>query len=139
DALGRRRTAVAADGTTTYRYDLVGQLANVDGPHGSVDYRYDGFGRLVARLDTTGPTYHLVGIDGHRLVDVDGSGRVLASYLWLGEQCIGRVDGPLGGPLAATFHRDLTGRPLCWADETGRLHHDDPGDAFGGGATLSWD
>ena len=105
----------------------------------AVEYAYDGFGRLVARDDGGGPTYQLVGVDGHRLVDVDATGRVVASYLWLGEQCVGRVDGPLGGPLAASFHRDPIGRPLGWVDGAGRLHDDDGGDAFGFGATLAWD
>ena len=105
----------------------------------AVEYTYDGFGRLVARDDGGGPTYQLVGVDGHRLVDVDAAGRVVASYLWLGEQCVGRVDGPLGGPLAASFHRDPIGRPLGWVDGAGRLHDDDGGDAFGFGATVAWD
>jgi YD repeat-containing protein len=141
DQLGRRAAATNAGDTattTTYEYDLFGQLAGAQSEHVSVGYRHDGWGRLVARRACSDATYTLIGVDGHRLVDVDADGHVTASYLWLGEQCIGRVDGPLGAPLAAAFHRDPTGRPLAWSDETGVLQPNSPGDAFGHGAQLAW-
>ena len=131
DELGRRATATrwaaGASTVTTYAYDLFGQLTGVESDRASVGYSYDGWGRVVARRVGAEWTYSLVGVDGHRLVDVDDDGRVIASYLWLGEQCIGRVDGPLGAPLAASFHRDPTGRPLAWGDEHGALHQDSAG------------
>lgn len=144
DRLGRRVAAQAVttggdETVTSYRYDLFGQLVAVDAPTASVRYVHDGFGRLVTRDDGSGLTHHLIGIDGHRLVDVDAHGRVVASYLWLGEQCVGRVDGPLGGPLAASFHRDPTGRPLAWGDGAGLLHDEPAGDAFGAGSTPNWE
>ena len=141
DRLGRRVTSRTDGhgGTTRYSYDLFSQLVSVTGPDVAVEYAYDGFGRLIVRDDGSGPTYHLIGIDGHRLVDADTDGRITASYLWLGEQCIGRVDGPLGGPLAATFHRDPTGRPLAWVDGEGTLHEEQPGDPFGVGAVVALD
>ena len=97
DLLGRRVSARRGDSMTTYSYDLFGQLTGVESDGMSVGYSYDGWGRLVARRAGAERTYSLIGVDGHRLVDVDGDGRVIASYLWLGEQCVGRVDGPLGG------------------------------------------
>ena len=77
-AVGPRRATGAE--RADYRYDLFGQLVaieRVDGdgaPTSAVEYTYDGFGRLVARDDGHGPTYHLLGVDGHRLVDVDAAG-----------------------------------------------------------------
>lgn len=139
DRLGRRVASHSARGTTTYGYDPFGQLESVTGPTETVAYAHDGFGRLVQRDDGDRRTLHLVGVDGHRLVDADEQGRILASYVWLGEQCIGRVDGPLGGPLAATFHRDPTGRPLAWVDGGGTLHDETAGDAFGAGAVVALD
>ncbi|MEA2932151.1 MAG: hypothetical protein QOI56_936, partial [Actinomycetota bacterium] len=132
DADGRRVARHDGHGTTRYRYDLFDQLAAVERPDGArVSYHYDGFGRLVGRTEGTRTVHYLVGIDGHRMAEADGHGRVTRSYLWLGDQCVARVDGPVGGPLAATFHRGPCGRPAAVGDAEGRLTAIGADDPFG--------
>jgi YD repeat-containing protein len=106
DVLGRRVARHGPDETTRYSYDLFDRLVGVDLPDGgTIRYVYDGFGRLVAREHDGRAEYYAVGIDGHRLARVDADGTVTDSYLWLGEQCVGRLAGPIGAPLEETFHR----------------------------------
>ena len=42
----------------------------------------------------------------------DAGGRIVATYLWDGLWCLGRIDGPPGAPLAAAFSLDPTGTPV---------------------------
>ena len=58
------------------------------------------------------------------------------SYLWLGPQCVGMVDGPCGAALAMSFHRVHGGTLVGIGDAGGRIHpvaHDDP---YGGDAPI---
>lgn len=127
DSLGRRvlERWRATDGSRgwrerRYRYDLLSQLVEIierrgDGTEERVELVYDGFGRLVARSSTSPETpveteYYAVDLDGHRLETRDAQGRVLYSYLWLGDQCLARVAGPLGGEIDETYHRGIAAR-----------------------------
>lgn len=135
DPLGRRVERHDRTGVTRYRYNLLGLLAAVERPDGPVvEYLYDGFGRLVRRRAGRDTTYYVVGLEGERRADLDAEGRVRASYLWLGPQCVGRIDGPLGGPLAATFHRVHAGWLAAVGDAGGTLRALDHGEPFGAGA-----
>ena len=145
DMLGRRAEARVGAERTDYRYDLFGQLVAVERADDdgasmpAVEYAYDGFGRLVARDEGGGPTYQLVGVDGHRLVDVDATGRVVVPTSGSASSASG---GSTARSAARWRHRSTAspiGRPLGWVDGAGRLHDDDGGDAFGFGATLAWD
>lgn len=135
DALGRRIATESPAGVTTYRYDLFGQLTEVHLTDGrSIRYRYDGFGRLVGRDDGDTVRCWLVGVDGHRLAEADRNGAVVASWVWIGESCGARIDGPMGKPISATYHRGVDGRPIATAGEDGRLVEHDALDPFGHGA-----
>ena len=59
----------------------------------------------------------------------DGDGAVRCTYLWAGMSCIGRIDGPADGPLAAAFLLDPTGTPVRVVTHDGMTRI--PRDAFG--------
>jgi len=130
DALGRRAQRCSDRGVTRYSYNLLGQLAAVLNPDGStVQYLYDGFGRLVGRESEGGIEYFIVDFEGRRIADADRHGTVTRSYLWLGALCVGTVKGPCGGPLLQTFHRAHCGTLVAIGDSEGRLQtvpHSDP-------------
>jgi RHS repeat-associated protein len=138
DALGRRTARIDAAGVTRYTYNLFGQCARVERPDGrAIDYVYDGFGRLVGRRGHAGLVYYVLDLDGRRLAECDAEGRVTRSYLWLGPQCVGRLDGPCGGALAMSFHRVHGGTLAGIGDAEGRIRpvtHDDP---YGGNAPIA--
>ena len=132
DALGRRSERHGPDGVTRYGYDLLGLLDRVELPDGDVvRYAYDGFGRLVAREDRDGSTYYITGMEGERLAEAGPDGRVRVSYLWLGRQCVGWVDGPIGGPLAGTLHRAPGWGSAAVGDAAGVVEAPPDGDPFG--------
>jgi RHS repeat-associated protein len=137
DAVGRRVRRDGVDGVSRYTYNLCGQLETVTLPDGGeIRYLYDGFGRLVGRETGDSVTYFLVGIDGERLAEANVDGCVTHSYLWLGLQCVGRVDGPLGGPLSASFHRVHGGRLAGVVDVDGHWQAMPVDDPYGADAPI---
>lgn len=44
--------------------------------------------------------------------ELDGLGNIASTFLWDGHRCLARIDGPLGGPLAAVFCLDPSGTPV---------------------------
>ena len=137
DVMGRRSRKRGPEGETCYGYNLLGLLAWVGLPSGQrIEYLYDGFGRLVGRSAGGRTVYFIVGLDGERLAEADETGQVTTSYLWLGRQCVGRVEGAIGGALLQTFHRGPGARPLAVGDSDGRLGHFSADDLFGAGPVL---
>lgn len=130
DELGRRASRRGPDGVTRYTYDALGQLTAVTLPDGrSIAYLYDGFGRLVAREADSGAAYYVVGIDGHRLAEADAGGRIVATYLWVGPQCVGRVSD---GTLAQSYHRLHAGLLGGIGDGGGAIRAIAADDPYGG-------
>lgn len=128
DSMGRR----VACGETGYRYNLYGQLTEVTRPDGrSVHYLYDGFGRLVGRECGGERVHYIVDFDGHRIAEADADGRVVRSYLWLGDACVGAIDGVVGEPLAQSFHRGVSGRVAAIGSPEGTLRPLDWSDPYG--------
>ena len=127
DDLGRRIARHGVDGDTRYSYDMHGYLSRVDLPNGlRIEYFYDGFGRLVGRQVGDCIRYFLVGIDGHRLAEFDEAGRCVCRYLWIGPQCVGRIEGDR---LTQTYHRIHGGRLAAIGNARGELRFmslDDP-------------
>src|SRR5262249_11139453 len=83
DALGRRTERHGPEGISRYHYNLFGQLCKVDLPDGeTIEYLYDGFGRLFGRRTSTQTSFYITGINGNRLVETDEQGRPVWSYLW---------------------------------------------------------
>lgn len=137
DAVGRRTGRRGPDGETLYGYDAFGNLSEVRLPDGrSVRFLYDGFGRLVAREAGGDVRYFVSGLDGKRLVEAGSDGTVSESYLWLGEQCVGSVRGPMGGALGRSFHRIHAGHLTAVGDERGSLRHVELEDPFGSDALV---
>ncbi len=130
DELGRRTVRRGPEGQTRYSYNLFGRLGRVELPGGRrVDYLYDGFGRLVGRVLDGEPRYYIVGIDGNRLAEADREGRILSVYLWIGPQCVGRVQGDR---LTETYHRAVGGRLVGIGDAQGAIREPCGDDPYGG-------
>lgn len=134
DALGRRSSRRGPEGETTYRYNLYGQLQSVLLPDGErILYRYDGFGRLVAREAGDGIRYYIVGFDGQRLAEADAQGTVAQRYLWMAQNCIAMFD--LAGQVTS-LHRVHGSRLAAIADPAGHLRILPAGDPYGHGAPI---
>jgi YD repeat-containing protein len=132
DGCGRRVARTDADGMTRYRYNMFGQLAEVECADGRlVRYLYDGFGRLVARTADGVVAYYVTDLDGRRLTEADGAGRIVRAYLWLGPSCIARWDGPIGSELVCSFHRLHSGWLAAVGDARGHLRRVPLDDPFG--------
>ena len=129
-----------------YHYQKDG-LAAVDSPAGSriiaigPDGRptaWSGVDRGHCRYDAQGQrtipssTPRLMRDAGGRVwAEMDPDGAIRRTYLWDGHRCLARIDGPLGGPLAAVFSLDPSGTPVraSYRDRTERF----PRDAYGEG------
>lgn len=137
DAVGRRVARHGPEGATRYSYNLLGLLECLQLPGGvTIRYLYDGFGRLVGRTEDEVTTYYIVDLDGHRLAEADGQGRVVATYLWVGASCVGRIDGSAGQPLTYSFHRSYGGRLAAIGDRTGHLQPVGGDDPFGADSPI---
>lgn len=137
DAAGRRVARRDECGETRYTYNLFGQPSRVELPSGrTVEYLYDGFGRLVARKCGGEVSYYVVGFEGRRLAETDAEGCVARSYLWLGQQCVGSVRGPMGGAEFESYHRGHCGRLAARGDASGALQVVEACDPFGGDAPV---
>jgi hypothetical protein len=130
----------------SYEYDRHG-LCGIEGPHGeraivrgahgrpvrvreaeaSWSIGYDDEGRRTsAGEDPPGWSRDALG----RLWTVhDPDGTVVATYVWNGFNCLGRIDGPADEPLAAAFMLDPTGTPVRVVTRHGTRRI--PRDAFG--------
>ncbi|HEY3185146.1 MAG TPA: hypothetical protein VGJ77_20060 [Gaiellaceae bacterium] len=142
DAEGR----VVACGDWRYDYSRA-ELVSIRGPHGvrtiargergrpvrvrhhgeATELRYDEAGR---RVDVAAAPSTWSRDEYGRLWTVrDTGGRITATYLWDGWACFGRIDGPLGDPLAAAFSLDPSGTPVRIVTRDGATRI--PRDAFG--------
>ena len=142
---------VTACGAWRYDYDRHG-LNTIAGPHGERTIVRGDRGRPVrarerAAGDDRETTAFEYGPDGRRsgvgkdppgwARDVlgrlwtvrDEHGEIVATYLWSGWSCIGRIDGPPDRPLAAAFMLDPTGTPVRVVTRAGARRI--PRDAFG--------
>lgn len=143
-----RGRVVACDGPDgNWRYHYSGDfLSAVISPSGTRRIERDLEGRPVAveeqgvcrrisyraglRADTGEAPSGWNRDDDGRLWTVSGPGGVIESfYIWDGFNCLGRVDGPPGEPLAAVFSLDGTGTPVRIITRSGVTRV--PRDAFG--------
>jgi RHS repeat-associated protein len=114
DAEGRRTERRGGRSAVAYSYDEAGRLAEVvSGRRGVVRYAYDELGRRARR--EAGGTVTLLHHDprGNLVAETDEAGRPLATYLWVGRRLLGRIDGPVGAPVAEWYHLDHRG--TAWA------------------------
>jgi YD repeat-containing protein len=132
DALGRRSEEREGGARRRYAFDMFGALCRAELEDGSaIAYRYDGFGRLVARDTPHGTTYYLPDLDGRRLAEADAAGRIVRSYLWLGQACAAVLDGAPGGALALSLHHAHAGTVAAVGDRDGRVRLRACDDPFG--------
>ena len=109
DALGRPVTMTTLDGTTTYGYDLLGQLTSVDEPGGqTIAYQYDAAGNRVSEVDSgtttsyatndlnqctaSGPATYQYDAAGNLISKTDATGTT--SYAYNGENQLVSVVSP---------------------------------------------
>lgn len=131
DACGHRIEQRSAEGTTRYRFDGRGQLAEVVLPDGRiVRYRYDALGRRVRKeIDGQATTYLW---NGHVLLAelADHGRRRTYVYHRRSYHLIGWIDED-SEPRCYFVHSDHLGRPQEATDESGRLVWAADYDAFG--------
>lgn len=96
----------------------------------SARYEYDSKGRMRGIADLPRATHHAD--DAGRVWGVtDPAGRVVATFIWDGWRCIGRIDGAPGDPLAAWFSLDPSATPVRVITPEGVTRI--PRDAYGEG------
>ncbi len=87
DSLGHVKTVTTEDGTTTYSYDVNGQLTSVELPGGrTIEYHYDAEGNRTAVVDSQNGTANYVTNNGDEYTTAgtetltyDSAGRLIAS------------------------------------------------------------
>jgi RHS repeat-associated protein len=132
DAGGRIRFDYDADGnrvarrdgrtTTIYRYDANGRLAEVRrAGRILVRYGYDELGRRVRREAERETRVLHYDPRGNLVAETDETGRATATYLWAGRRCLGRIDGPVGEPVAEWYHLDHRGTAAAVSGPAGEL------------------
>ncbi len=146
DERGRVTSCRSSDTAWEYDYDAVG-LRCIRGPFGERRIESGENGRPV-RVSEGARSYALsYDADGRRTGEPDPpanwnrdsfgrlwtvtapDGRILATYLWDGFACLGRIDGPPGEPLAAVFSLDPSLTPVRVITRSGYTRI--PRDAYG--------
>lgn len=104
DSVGNRKTETSKGRTTTFEYDLLGQLVR----SGAITYRYDNSGNLVVRRDgeTRKSTEYEYDMD-NRLVTVRGAKKIRYTYDGLGN----RIKREAGGETSFYLNDPSTGLP----------------------------
>ena len=76
------KTAKVGGATTTYTYDALGKLVQIDLPDdGKVTYRYDGLGRRIEKV-VNQQTSRYVYDDKQLLLEYDGNNQLVARYIY---------------------------------------------------------
>jgi RHS repeat-associated protein len=122
-------TKTDSTGVTTFTWDFENQLTAINLPTGStISFKYDPFGRRVAKTSATGTTIYVY--DGLDIIDeLDGAGNILASYT----QGPG-TDQPLAmvrGGTTSYYEADAQGSITSLSDSTGALVNTYSYDSFG--------
>jgi YD repeat-containing protein len=110
DANGARTARIGPDGTTTYTYDVLGQLTGMTRPDGTrTTIGWDGLGRRV-QVVADG-----IRLDEHRDLDgrlwavTDAEGRAVHTFVWWEGRVVARLDGPVGAGVAEAYVTDPYG------------------------------
>jgi hypothetical protein len=145
----RHRIIACKDGEVTWRYHYRQErLAAISGPFGKRHIGRDANGAprevRVRRSRRALPYRHGRRSDiaprpenwhcdaqGRLWTVCNAQGRIVATYLWDGFACLGRIDGPPGEPLAAVFSLDPSLTPVRVISRSGVTRI--PRDAFGEG------
>lgn len=108
--------------TSTYTWSLAGQLLSATTPAGTVTYGYDALGRLIERTDAAGARRFVHDVE-HMVAELDGAGQLVRRYLYGFE-----VDGPLAvvdasssTPQTYYFHADARRNILAMSSSSGQM------------------
>jgi RHS repeat-associated protein len=124
-----------SDGTSTNTWDARGQLAGVSGPSGAVQFRYDAFGRRIAKTAAGTTTSYLY--DGDNPVQEIVGGSVRANIL-AGpgtDDYLARIDGTG----TRTYLTDALGSTIALGDPSGTLAAQYTYDPFGATSVTGQD
>lgn len=156
DLLGNRQGAPAAHTDAggnvlsqrglTFEYNPAGHLVRVRDSGGTTkaSYRYDADGMRVAKVAHGHTTYYLYD-DGQLLAEANGTGRITAEYIYLGQRPIARLrhsrpadkiaavlaGAVMGGPVVEYLHADHRHAVEAATDASGKLVWQGRLDAFG--------
>lgn len=130
DASGRITACTSPDASWRYAYDDQNRLLEIRGPkkrHRQLDWHNDALRGLyknhryqVVAHDKDGrrlpgsclpAQWHRDDI-GRLWTICDTDGVILHTFLWFGFACLGRIDGPVGAPMAMTFSLDPSSTPV---------------------------
>jgi len=110
-------------GSPTLEYNVEGRLINVITANGTVNYRYDGFGRRAGKF---GPTTVLANnikyaydTADHLIGEYKQDGTPIREYIWLGELPVAVIDSNTDGTTTAyAIETDHLGTPRLLTDAT---------------------
>ncbi len=126
DAVRHVKTVATEDGTTTYTYDVNGQLTRVELPGGrSIEYRYDEEGNRTAVVDSQNGTTNYTTNSGDQYTSAgaetltyDGAGRLIASQTGgantsLGYDAAGRLTSAISAGTVIDYVFDALGNRIA--------------------------
>jgi RHS repeat-associated protein len=109
---------ITSDGRHTYVYNEQNQLYRVmDGQTVLGEYTYNAKGQRVKKVASSTTIYHY-DLMGNLIQETDGSGNVIASYVYAGTQRIAKIE-PSG--TIYYYHNDHLGTPLAMTDTSGDI------------------
>jgi RHS repeat-associated protein len=125
--------APGPSGTLIYTFDAADQLVQVE-QDGQVlgSYAYDGDGLRVSATVGGETVYYLRNEDGNTLAEYDGSGALIAEYLYGNGGQIGKIepDG-VGGDNVSYFHHDHLGSTMLITNDDGAVTWEGRYEPFG--------
>lgn len=135
DAFGNLDT----DGTYNYNHDLTERLTSVGNGTTTVGtYTYNGLGQRVKKVADGTTSYFIYDEEGHLLMELDGTGGIRESFVWLGDRPIAYFPGAINNVLNAHYiHVDQLNTPrviTSHAQTIGWMWQSDP---FGSGAAAA--
>jgi len=109
---------ITSDDRHTYVYNEQNQLFRVlNGQTVLGEYTYNGKGQRVKKIASSTTIYHY-DLMGNLIQETDGSGNVIASYIYAGINRIAKVE-PNG--TVYYYHNDHLGTPLAMTDTSGNI------------------
>jgi RHS repeat-associated protein len=130
DGNGNTTSKTDSRGTTSYTWDFENRLASValPGTGGTVNFRYDPFGKRIEKIAPTGTTVYAY--DGDNITEELGGGSNLLAHYTQGAG----IDEPLAmyqGLSTSYFHADGLGSIASLTDSTGNVAASYVYDSFG--------
>ena len=116
DAFGRLLEEITPDGTTSYRYNRIGQMTEAENAHRKLRWNYDASGRLIGDWQDNAEILHRYDKAGNRIATRLPSGEELTySFNEVGQfqSLHTRFAGAEAPTLLASIDRDALGREVA--------------------------